>query len=618
MAEETVSALKQRVVHTVKDSIDLENVSKCEGSRNAAPELDNKQQPELTSEETKYQKEQQEIINNSLPPPIVLQYLITLRIINAFTISTFFQPDEYFQSLEPAHAFVYGYGELTWEWLTELRNFNYPFIYAVLFQISEFLDLDYTGVYLLPKLFNGVMAGISDYSLYYLARNLNLFQNNSAKNEIFARYVLAASALSSFNWFVVTRSFSNSFEMILTTIALSYWPFSIRLNGSDSKNERIILKSIVKSLSIASIACIVRPTNGIIWLIVGLDFLISKNNSKNLKINVLIYTFIIFMLINLINLLIDFYYYGKLTFPLKNFIKFNLVNSYSDFYGINSISFHFVQSLPFILTTYLPFFVFSMFKFPIIKRRLFNAIIISNLIFFSLITHKEFRFIYQLMPFLIIYSSYGIYQLSNSSNVNDGLFLKLVKKYFFHLIVIINLCISVFLTQIHERGVIDLMTNLHDNPDVESIGFLTPCHSTPLQSFLHNKDLSKKQNIWYLTCEPPSINNEQNEQNGINTIGDKVDIKQYKDESDLFYENPFGFLNQNFPPVFNKNLRTPGRYFKYEWPTHLVFFESLEKEMKEYLKDSKYEECDRFFNSWFHWDDRRQGDIIVYCKWPWD
>ncbi|ODV63430.1 putative glycosylphosphatidylinositol-alpha 1,2 mannosyltransferase [Ascoidea rubescens DSM 1968] len=580
MSQKTDPVLKQRSLVVKNDSI-----SPLDASEKKVPQDQSK--PEV--------KKAKEIINNSLPPPIVLQYLITLRIINAFTINTFFQPDEYFQSLEPAHFFVYGYGELTWEWLTELRNFNYPFIYSLLYQLSEFFDLGYTGVYILPKLFNGIIAGISDYCLYYLARNLNLFPNSAAKNEVFARYVLAASVLSSFNWFLITRSFSNSFEMILTTVALSYWPFSTRLN--------------MKSLSIASVACIIRPTNAIIWLIIGIDFLVSKKNSKNFKINVIIYSLIIGVVINLINLLIDYYYYGKLTFPLKNFIKFNLINSYSDFYGINSISFHFLQSLPFILTTYLPFFIFSVFKFPAEKRKLFNIIIISNLGFFSLITHKEFRFIYQLMPFLIIYSSYGIYQFSNIPNTNNGILVKMFKKYFFHLIVIINLAISLFLTQIHERGVIDLVVSLRDDPDVESIGLLTPCHSTPLQSLLHNKDLSKKNHIWYLTCEPPSLNNES---------GDKIDIKDYKDESDIFYENPFAFLTQNLPPVFNKNLRTPGKYFKYEWPTHLIFFESLEKEMKEYLKDSKYEECDRFFNTWFHWDSRRQGDIIVYCKWPWD
>jgi hypothetical protein len=46
------------------------------------------------------------------------------------TIRTFFQPDEYYQSLEPAWKAVFGYGELTWEWKEGIRGFLYPTIFA--------------------------------------------------------------------------------------------------------------------------------------------------------------------------------------------------------------------------------------------------------------------------------------------------------------------------------------------------------------------------------------------------------------------------------------------------------------------------------------------------------
>ena len=42
--------------------------------------------------------------------------LAAFRIINACLVQTFFQPDEFFQSLEVAHALVFGYGWKTWEW----------------------------------------------------------------------------------------------------------------------------------------------------------------------------------------------------------------------------------------------------------------------------------------------------------------------------------------------------------------------------------------------------------------------------------------------------------------------------------------------------------------------
>jgi hypothetical protein len=45
--------------------------------------------------------------------------LISLRILNAVTNRTFFQPDEYFQSLEPAwDAAFEGFGNETGAWVT--------------------------------------------------------------------------------------------------------------------------------------------------------------------------------------------------------------------------------------------------------------------------------------------------------------------------------------------------------------------------------------------------------------------------------------------------------------------------------------------------------------------
>jgi phosphatidylinositol glycan class B len=40
--------------------------------------------------------------------------LLALRILNALTIKTFFQPDEYYQSLEPAWRLAFGADSGAW------------------------------------------------------------------------------------------------------------------------------------------------------------------------------------------------------------------------------------------------------------------------------------------------------------------------------------------------------------------------------------------------------------------------------------------------------------------------------------------------------------------------
>jgi len=53
-------------------------------------------------------------ITQSTNPTDVLLFLFAFRLLNALTVRTFFQPDEYFQSLEPAWALAFGEGSGAW------------------------------------------------------------------------------------------------------------------------------------------------------------------------------------------------------------------------------------------------------------------------------------------------------------------------------------------------------------------------------------------------------------------------------------------------------------------------------------------------------------------------
>lgn len=45
------------------------------------------------------------------PATKILLFLVAFRLLNAFVVRTFFQPDEFFQSLEPAWQIAFGQGE---------------------------------------------------------------------------------------------------------------------------------------------------------------------------------------------------------------------------------------------------------------------------------------------------------------------------------------------------------------------------------------------------------------------------------------------------------------------------------------------------------------------------
>jgi Alg9-like mannosyltransferase family len=79
-------------------------------------------------------------------PTTTILAALTIRILIALLTRSFFQPDEYFQALEPAHNFVFGYGTLTWEWLTHrpIRSVIYPALNIPIYWLLKVLKLDHS------------------------------------------------------------------------------------------------------------------------------------------------------------------------------------------------------------------------------------------------------------------------------------------------------------------------------------------------------------------------------------------------------------------------------------------------------------------------------------------
>lgn len=75
------------------------------------------------------------------------QLAIYIRVLIALFTRTFFQPDEYFQSLEPAHILVFGYGHLTWEWMISqpIRSIIYPALNVPIYYFLKVTGLSELG-----------------------------------------------------------------------------------------------------------------------------------------------------------------------------------------------------------------------------------------------------------------------------------------------------------------------------------------------------------------------------------------------------------------------------------------------------------------------------------------
>lgn len=470
---------------------------------------------------------------------------VAFRIFNASLTKTFFQPDEYWQSLEPAHELVYKYGYLTWEWKEGLRSAAHPLLFAGFYWIASniFHVTSSDTLVLVPYFVQAVIAGLGDY--YFCVLAIRIYPAN--RNVLW--YAAVITAGSAFNFFCLTRTFSNSLEMVLTTVALAYWPWSKSINW----------KSFTTALIVAAFSCVFRPTNSLIWLYLGLTLI--KRNPHRVKIAGL--AFLIVLLTLVANFAIDYIYFGRPVFPIINFLKFNLFESLAHFYGTSPWHYYLSQGLPLLLIGYIPFALSDFIKSG--RQSQSSGLIIFIILIYSCLRHKEVRFIYPILPLLHL-------KTVNSFLNPLPVIAKIATRKMLICLCVLNLTVAMFFNTFHQRGVIDVMKYIRNEESIESVGFLMPCHSTPWQSHLHSPKLTGG-NLWFLTCEPP-INMSESER------------ATYLDIADQFYEDPVIFLDKNFPPLFSE----VSEEFSYSWPSHLIFFEALESTMVKYLQRSEYKE----------------------------
>nr|XP_055135189.1 GPI mannosyltransferase 3 isoform X4 [Symphalangus syndactylus] len=440
-------------------------------------------------------------------------FTIALRILNCFLVQTSFVPDEYWQSLEVSHHMVFNYGYLTWEWTERLRSYTYPLIFASIYKILHLLGKDSVQLLFFCQL------------------------------------------CSWFTWYCCTRTLTNTMETVLTIIALFYYP----LEGSKSMNS-------VKYSSLVALAFTIRPTAVIPWT----PLLFRHFCQEPRKLDLILHHFLPVGFVTLsLSLMIDRIFFGQWTLVQFNFLKFNVLQNLGTFYGSHPWHWYFSQGFPVILGTHLPFFIHGCYLAP--KRyRILLVTVLWTLLVYSMLSHKEFRFLYPVLPFCMVFCGYSLTHL------------KTWKKPALSFLFLSNLFLALYTGLVHQRGTLDVMSHIqkvcYNNPSKSSasIFIMMPCHSTPYYSHVHCPLPMR-----FLQCPP-----------------DLTGKSHYLDEADVFYLNPLNWLHREF----NDDASLP---------THLITFSILEEEISAFLISSNYNRTAVFFHT--HLPEGRIGShVYVY------
>ncbi|XP_002736845.2 GPI alpha-1,2-mannosyltransferase 3-like [Saccoglossus kowalevskii] len=502
--------------------------------------------------------------NVKFSPPRLMGVLLLIRSLNVFLIQTFFVADEYWQSLEVAHQMVFKYGHLTWEWKNGIRGYTHPLIFAAIYKILEYYQIDHPMLLiLLPRLVQGMLAAAADVYLYKLAQRL-------FGSEI-AYWVLLSYLTSWFVCYICTRTLSNTMEMILLIFGLYYyaWPTDwIHKEYKEKQYPNFIY------LSIAAISFIIRPTAAVVWLpFIMWHFIRSENKVW------LIFTGYIPVGICAAawSAGIDRIFYGKWIFVQYNFFYYNFFSDIGSNYGSHPFYWYMVTGIPIVLGTHLIPLSFGVRKaWQEKKYRPLLYILLWTVVVYSVFSHKEFRFMSSVIPIAMLFCGISLHMYSKKISFASFLILGLL---------ITNLPVALYFGMLHQRGTMDVMpylqnmcSNAKNKNELPSIVFLMPCHHTPYYSHLHFNAALR-----FLDCSP-NLKNKTN----------------YVEEADRFYKNP------------NKWLKT--RYSKPgTQPSLLVFYTVLKPRIKEYLIEHNYKEGAKFFHT--HFPEGRVGKkVVVYRK----
>ncbi|KAI1355839.1 Alg9-like mannosyltransferase family-domain-containing protein [Xylaria sp. FL0043] len=592
----------------------------------------------------------------------ILTVIFAVRFANALCVRTFFQPDEYFQVLEPAWQLLYGENSgawLTWEWRHALRSSIHPTILALGYFIVDSFWASYKvptvkakWLLMAPKVLQTVFAALGDWYTWRLAERL--YGSGSAA----AWSVLAMALLNPWQWYTATRTFSNCFETTLTAMALYYWPWELlgvdtgeKGEGQDYSvvlNTRSDVNSLRLSLVLAAFAVLLRPTNIFIWIAISTlmlsRFTLSGKSPVNQRVLFILFreAFICGSMALGVSLVCDRQYFGEWKFPPFAWLHFNLAKDLAKFYGQNDWHYYLSQGIPLLCTTITPFVLQGLFKsldsessFSVTTSNTLKAltfVILTTISTLSLVSHKEVRFIQPLLPALHILAAPYITSFFTTLSVSAATScppptLGWKRKPVLAALLLVNIVIGGYLSWFHAAAPIQVMSFLRSeferlHPDY--LNFARP--SLNSSTLLHppEEGIDQPQELFALflapchatpwrshlvypaltaralTCEPP-----------LDTEPDSPERAAYQDETRRFYADPVDFLAKKLWP-----RNAPGEHMA----RYIVGFEGIETPLRMYFDSDgpgarhkiQLREVWSAWNGLFTDDERKSGRLVVW------
>lgn len=309
-----------------------------------------------------------------------------LRLALAFTEHGIYWPDEIYQSFEPAHRLVFGYGLIAWEFIDGARNWALPGLVAFLMKGAALVGLDAPAEYLAFTRASFALAGAATaYGAYLLARALGASQLGACCAA--ALFALAAPAL-----YFAPRAMSENASALPVVLGLA---FALRVKATR--------REVLLGASLLGLATLLRLQNGL-WCVGLLTVLLARKDWLRLR-----EAFLALVVWAALFGALDWATWGRPFHSALVYLQFNLVEGKASLWGTSPAPYY-VETL---WTSARGPLLWLVVLGALGARRAPGALAMALgfFVFHSLVPHKELRFILPALPVFAAVAGAGFDEL---------------------------------------------------------------------------------------------------------------------------------------------------------------------------------------------------------------
>ncbi|MDF1564326.1 MAG: glycosyltransferase family 39 protein [Deltaproteobacteria bacterium] len=293
-------------------------------------------------------------------------------------------PDEIFQYLEPAYWVRHGDAWLPWEYARGVRNWVLPAYYGSLMTLGEWLGYQGWELHRLLTLHNTL------FGLLLIPAGLRLGRAASRGDERVAWLTgLFLAAFPLFGYFG-PHTLSELHGLLLTTWAYALWMEQVA--AEDREGDR--RKAFVVGLLLGG-AFVTRYTLLVFVPVVALDYLLFSRKRQFVAATAGFLTMIALLAI------VDWITWGVPLHAFIEYVRYNLIEDGASHHGVSPLDFYWQEAFVERLGHARWLLVLPALAFARAHWRMLGGWLLP-FVAFSVIRHKEERFLLSIWPFLLV------------------------------------------------------------------------------------------------------------------------------------------------------------------------------------------------------------------------